>query len=151
VPAEIAEDGSNFSLQLLLCGWLPGDSQPRIYTMDRDGFHSQGIDGFAAIGSGQEAAVTSLMFQGYSQHSVYTKVVAQVCIAKFMAEYSDGVGKTTISWVVDSDEKYSFFIQPYEIERIRKFWMDAGMPRYPEGVEDFIGDMTKERLERHKS
>jgi hypothetical protein len=145
---NIAADSSNFRLQLLLCGWLPGDAGPKIYTMDSDGFRSHGSDGFAAIGGGQEVAITSLMFQEYSSHLTYAKVSAQVCIAKFMAEYSDGVGRTTIMWIVDSNDKYSFFIQPFEVERIRRFWIDAGMPRYPEGIEDFIGEMTKDRFER---
>lgn len=144
---QIAEDANNFTLQILLCGWIPGDFGARIYTMDRDGFHSHGIQGFAAIGSGQEAAITSLMFQSYTQHSTHPRVIAQVCIAKFMAEYTDGVGRTTIVWVISHDDKYQFFVQPYEVERIRDFWTKAGMPRYAEGITEFIGEMIKDRWE----
>ena len=143
---QIADDASNFNLEMLLCGWLPGEFTAQIVSMNHDGIYSHTLDGFAAIGSGAEAAKTSLMFQGYAIDLRLARVIGQVCIAKFMAEYSDGVGKITLLSVVSNQEEHHFTLQPYEIERLRDFWKAAGQPRYPDGLDELIWEMIEEKV-----
>src|SRR5437899_3083014 len=118
----------------------------QIFSIHEERFHEHSIDGFAAIGSGSEPASTSLMFQGYGSHLRLARVIGQVCIAKFMAEYSDGVGKVTLIAVLGVDLDNHFLMQPYEVERIRDFWTAAGQPRYPEGMDDIVWEMIKEKM-----
>lgn len=143
---QIAEDSANFTLQLMLCGWLPGEFNAQVFSMNRDGFHSHSIDGFAAIGSGAEAATTSLMFQGYASPLKVRRVIGQVCMAKFMAEYCEGVGPITLVSVLSPNIGNSIYLQPYEVEKIREFWIELGMPREPKGMDDLIHEMIKDKF-----
>jgi hypothetical protein len=87
--------------------------------------------GFAAIGSGRDSAIASLMWN--PSHKAYhdtTTVVYRVAAAKFMAESALGVGRdTTISGL--KPDGSAFLLSNAQVKAIRTLWEGEGQPRIP--------------------
>jgi hypothetical protein len=96
---------------------------------------------FAAIGSGNTAALASLSVDDYNRQRHLAEAVYHVCAAKFMAEASraPGVGKATLVLCMRPDGKTKWIFKTH-IEWIRRCWDEHGRPRVPsdEQIEQVI-------------
>lgn len=87
--------------------------------------------GFAAIGSGRDSAIASLMWN--PPHKTYHETldsVYRVAAAKFMAESALGVGRdTTVSSLLNDGT--AFVLTVNQVQSIRNLWESEGQPRIP--------------------
>jgi hypothetical protein len=102
--------------------------------------------GFCAIGSGKWVAETILYSLGQSMDRSFYESIFNVCAAKFMAEESTDVGKTT--HLVCKKQGSFMFAHVYGmVEEIRKAWEERGCPRVPEGIISTIENVYHPRCE----
>jgi hypothetical protein len=91
--------------------------------------------GFAAIGSGRDSAIASLMWD--PPHKTYDSTIKgtyRVTAAKFMAETALGVGRgTTLTGLNQNGEV--FVVSQADIQKIRSLWESKGRPRIPTASE----------------
>ena len=136
------------SLCFLLCG-IPRDAADKKNIQDAEIWMvspdspPQNFDrlGFWAIGSGANAAVSSLAhdihYHQVGRYSDSSSVLYHVLAAKFMSESAKDVGKGTFVVLVDTENKMQF-LPTKTIERVRKLWEKQGAPRVPKGVVELI-------------
>lgn len=125
------------SLTLLLCGFDEnGEGHLRVISCD-DSPQDFDMLGFAAIGSGASAALSSLSFA--KDHCAFYKsdssaeVFYHVLAAKFMAESATDVGKETFD-VCTVYEASCEFLSPMAggANTVRDLWLKFGAPRRSE-------------------
>lgn len=87
--------------------------------------------GFAAIGSGRDSAIASLMWKPPHKSFVDTATaIYRVAAAKFMAESAVGVGRdTSINGIRPTGE--AFVVPAAIVNAIRVLWESDGQPRIP--------------------
>jgi hypothetical protein len=100
--------------------------------------------GFAAIGSGAESAIASLMWNPPHRtfHNTHSAIY-RVCAAKFMAETALGVGKSTNVVGINSDGK-ALVLSQAETATTRQLWEAEGMPKIPSHGHIFMAARTAE-------
>jgi hypothetical protein len=125
------------SLTLLLCGFDElGDGHLRVVSCD-DSPQDFDMLGFAAIGSGASAALSSLSFakdhSNFFRSDSSAKVFYHVLAAKFMAESATDVGKDTFDVCIVCDS-HCEFLSPMAggAETVRRLWLEDGAPRRSE-------------------
>jgi ATP-dependent protease HslVU (ClpYQ) peptidase subunit len=137
----IDQDAANYQEQVLVVGWEKERKIPLIFSVSRDGLASHALDGIAAIGSGADVAISTMLVLEQSRHMTLEETIYSVAAAKFAAENCEGVGKKTtmfISWKrTDDDPKgrpAGNFVQPEDLEELRRMWERHGKPRIPRQV-----------------
>jgi hypothetical protein len=134
----IDQDAGNYQEQVLVVGWEKERKIPLIFSMSRDGLASHALDGIAAIGSGADVAISTMLVLQQSRFMTLEETIYSVAAAKFAAERCEGVGETTtmfVSWKrTDDDPKgrpAGNFVQPEDIKELRRTWEKHGKPRIP--------------------
>ena len=136
---------TSLSLIFLACGF---DSKARAHLLAIDGENAvQSFDevGFAAIGAGDQAALSALGFQisrgrFAARFSSLEQAIYCACEAKFMAETASTVGKSTFVVIASPFEKPRFLF-PDGVEKVRALWESAGAPRLPTDVEPVVRNL----------
>ncbi len=125
------ERASEFSCELLVCGFDDFDTA-RIFLVVHPGEPVEFTRlGFAAIGSGRDSAIASLMWDPpHHTYDTTEKAVYRVAAAKFMAETALGVGKETIVFGLRPDG-HTFVLTIADIQKLRELWHEKGRPRLP--------------------
>lgn len=140
-PEELArlikQDSDCFEESVLVAGFAPDHPLALLYEMDHRGLTSHSSTGFAAIGSGGQSAMSTLLAMEYGRHFPLNVALYVVAAAKFSAETSDGVGKSTAIVVREcdpsqTDRKISLkVVQPDVVDSLRSLWESHGKPRIP--------------------
>jgi hypothetical protein len=135
---NIDQDAGNYQEQVLVVGWEKERKIPLIFSMSRDGLASHALDGIAAIGSGEDVAISTMLVLQQSRFMTLEETIYSVAAAKFAAESCEGVGEKTtmfVSWKrTDDDPKErpaGNFVQPADLEELRRTWEKHGKPRIP--------------------
>jgi ATP-dependent protease HslVU (ClpYQ) peptidase subunit len=122
------------SLTFLLCGFDElGEGHLRVVASD-DSPQDCDMLGFAAIGSGASAALSSLSFTkdhcNFYPSATSAEVFYYVLAAKFMAESATDVGKDTFDVCLVHGAGCEF-LSPYAggSETVRDAWLEKGAPR----------------------
>jgi hypothetical protein len=138
ISRNIEHDASSFAEQILVSGFASDHPLAVLYEIDRSDITSHCIDGLAAIGSGGDVALTTLLLLQCARHMPLEFAIYAVAAAKFSAENCDGVGKSTVMLLMRKDDKSNSdvgaqitVVQPLEIEALRKAWEGHGRPRIP--------------------
>jgi len=123
---------SEFGARLLVFGFDNRD-QAHVFSVIPPGTaNNHDLPGFWAIGAGQAAALSSLIFHAQTASTRLETAIYQVCAAKFMAESSPGVGRSTFVQVNTlEDKRGGYMINPDTIVKIRNLWDRHGKPRVP--------------------
>ena len=95
--------------------------------------------GFIAIGTGRNAALSSLLFHKERQHIGQSCSVAQ-CVfvtyaAKFMAESATDVGDKSTTGLIVEPSKVKTILEWW---KLREIWKTEGAPRLPSNLEERI-------------
>jgi ATP-dependent protease HslVU (ClpYQ) peptidase subunit len=149
LSSAIREDYlQNFHDEILVVGWGFSPRAATIYSISPSGDQLHGKDGLAAIGSGAEAALSTLMLLGHDASSSLEHAVYAVAAAKFSSE-GHGIGRDTRMWIgrkrlsTDSaSDTPGTMLNPDEIESLRGIWEKYGKPRIPSEADDVIQKMT---------
>jgi ATP-dependent protease HslVU (ClpYQ) peptidase subunit len=135
----IEQDTANFQESVLVVRWAGSQAKPVFFGMSRDGLASHALDSIAAIGSGMDVAMSTLMVLEQRRTSTMEETIYAVVAAKFAAERCDGVGKDTrmfVTWKRRSGDPEGKtpgnFVQPDKVQELRKLWEKYGKPRVPE-------------------
>jgi hypothetical protein len=138
-------DREKFSLSFIVYGfdqnrighiWLvDGEDAPKSY--DSIGFWS--------IGKGASAALNTIAFYLSRDRQLASSIEDTVYVAfaaKFMAESSD-VGPSTFAVILPppSQDGFATVFTPPEIEKTRKLWEDAGVPRIGQSVSKAVKEI----------
>ena len=124
--------------ELLVVGWGKSPLAAMLYQRSAAMSASHALTGSAAIGSGYQVALSTLMLLGQSRYSPLEQTVYNVAAAKFMAEKSekDGVGRATGMFIAhkrtpddDPSRPAGNRIQASDIKMIRALWEQHGRPR----------------------
>jgi hypothetical protein len=133
------------AMEFLVYGF-DGDGRAHIFTVRNPGavtYHDN--EAFWAIGSGQQVAITALMFHQYNLAFPMAWSIYHVCEAKFMAEQAPGVGKETFILVVNKKAGFTWY-PVKEIHTVREAWEKYGRPsRPPQGITAIQGLIDKHR------
>lgn len=147
---EIENKAANFMEQLLVIGWGAAERACMIYEVGPSGDADHGLDGMAAIGSGAEVALSTMLLLGQSRNSMLPETLYAVAAAKFSAEKSQGqdVGPKTSMYVCEKHKEGEPFppgkwVQPDEIGRLRTLWEQYGKPRIPDEAYKGLAAITK--------
>jgi len=110
---------------------------PHIFTVDDPGV-ARVYDSvsFWAIGSGQQLALSSLMFGGYLGVD-WDLDIYDLCAAKFMAEKEPHVGVSTFL-IAHRFNVVPCYLIDEDISKIKCEWEMAGKPRRPSGIDQFV-------------
>jgi hypothetical protein len=87
--------------------------------------------GFAAIGSGRDSAMASLMWEpAHRSYGMTSDAIYRVCAAKFMAETALGVGRNTVvcGFHANGDR---FVLDDERVAKVRRLWETDGRPKIP--------------------
>jgi ATP-dependent protease HslVU (ClpYQ) peptidase subunit len=135
---SIDQDAVNYQEQVVTVGWAASKSMPIFFGMSRDGLQSHALDGLAAIGSGAEVAMSTMLVLGQNRSMTLEETIYSVSSAKFAAEGCEGVGKTTtmyVSWKRTENDPPNRpsgnFVHPPQIDELRRVWDKYGKPRIP--------------------
>jgi hypothetical protein len=91
--------------------------------------------GFAAIGSGRDSAIASLMWEpGHQPYHDTLKATYRIAAAKFMGESALGVGKRTVITGLHVDGSI-FVLSDEQAAAIRALWEKKGRPQLPKASE----------------
>lgn len=125
------ERASELSCELLLAGFDEFDKGTLLMVVHPGEPVNFTRLGFAAIGSGRDSAIASLMWEPShkSYHSTEASIY-RVGAAKFMAETALGVGKDTTIFGLKSDGS-SFALSIRETDVVRGLWEKEGRPKIP--------------------
>jgi len=129
------QDAANFNESVLVAGWGAAPHAANIFGMDRGGFTSHTLTGFAAIGSGGTVAMSTLLQLWQGRHMPTEDALYAVASAKFASESCVGVGEgTTICVVRKSNRADDVPVRPLQlshIEELRRLWKRFGRPKIP--------------------
>jgi len=138
----------NFHDEILVVGWGFAPRSATIYSISPSGDRLHGKDGLAAIGSGADAALSTLMLLGHDTSSSLDEAVYAVAAAKFSSE-GHGIGRDTRIWIGrkrlptdDISDIPGTMVNPDEIESLRSIWEKYGKPRIPSEAGDVIQKVT---------
>ena len=96
----------NFSDEILVLGWGKMPHSVMLYSIGPGGEGLHGNDGCYAIGSGRDAAISTLFLLEHKASSHLQDAIYAVAAAKFSSE-SHGIGKSTTMWIarkrIDTD------------------------------------------------
>jgi hypothetical protein len=147
INREIRDQAYDFTEQLLVVGWGKAGRACMIYEVGPSGDYDHALHGVAAIGSGAEVAMSTLLQLGQSRDSTLPETLYAVASAKFSVEksYGDGVGPNTSIYVCEKlanggkipPGKY---VQPGEVNELRALWEEHGRPKIPDGI---FGQLAK--------
>ena len=124
--------------QLLLTGWGEEVTDAIIYQVDPYQDRDHALAGIAAIGSGANVALSTLLMLGQSRHTGFLETVYNVAAAKFSAEksYNSDVGQSTamnFHWKTPDEKGMTGrWINDPELRQIRSIWEEYGRPRFPD-------------------
>lgn len=143
ISTEIAEIGWHFNEQLLAVGWGAAPGAVMLYEISPDAERDHHLSGIAAIGSGSEVALSTMMLLGQSRDSSLSETLYAVSAAKFSSEKSGegDVGRKTsiyIGWKrgeKDAKEKPpGKFLSEAEVNELHALWDRHGRPRISDHV-----------------
>jgi hypothetical protein len=120
------------------------DGHPHIFKIVEPGLvEYYDKPGFWAIGSGETAAKTLLLYLGQNIESTLAATIYNVCASKFMAEKAPGVGRET--WFYIKGFGTDALMSPlFFVEQIRNSWESFGQPRIPEQIIQTINAYLQE-------
>jgi hypothetical protein len=110
----------------------------------KDGVYDK--PGYCCIGTGKWAAETILYSLGQSLDLDLHQTIFNLCAAKFMAEKSSDVGKTTYLYA-RKQGSLTFAHVSGMIETIREAWEHGGCPRVPEGIIKTLANIYQPRCD----
>ena len=146
----IQNEAQNFREQLLIVGWGMLGPSCMIYEVGPDGDADHALDGVAAIGSGAEVALSTMLLLGQSRNSRLPETLYAVAAAKFSAEKSheQDVGPQTAMYVCEKSQigghsRWGNWVQQDEVNRLRKLWEQYGRPRIPDEAYKELAAITK--------
>jgi hypothetical protein len=116
---------------------------PHILTVESPGTvrHYDSV-GFWSIGSGAEAALSSLFYRRYHVYQSWQKALYMIAEAKFMSESSANVGKSSLFNVMNRDGTWALLLNP-DSAPLRTIWEDEGRPPLPENLDERISEIVK--------
>jgi hypothetical protein len=126
--------------EMIVVGWGKTKLAALLHQRSAQGSTSHALAGSAAIGSGCEVALSTLLLLGQSRHSSLEETIYNVAAAKFMAEKSEDeyVGRSTAMCIVEKRPKdkgqESFpgiIMQQNQIDELHSLWEKYGRPRIP--------------------
>jgi hypothetical protein len=119
--------------------------KPHIFKVVEPGVaESYDKPGFWAIGSGETAARTLLLYLGQNEESSLEETIYNVCAAKFFSERAAGVGKET--WFFIKESGSDGLVSPmFFLDEIRKGWENEGKPRIPQNTVKQLGAWLVEK------
>jgi hypothetical protein len=113
--------------------------------MDREGLASHALDGIAAIGSGADVAMSTMLVLGQNRGMTLEETLYSVASAKFAAERCEGVGRTTtmfVSWKrTESDPEKSRggnFVHPPQVDEIKESVGQIWQAAHPAARVEFV-------------
>ena len=118
----------NPNCQFIVHGF-DADKRPHIFCVHGDG--TDGVydkPGFCVIGSGGPVADGMLYYLNQSSNDFVVDTIYNCCVAKFMAERSDGVGKFTYLNAKQQGKQH-FHYKGSMVAEIRQLWEEKGQPR----------------------
>ena len=135
----IQNEAQNFREQLLVIGWGKAERACMIFEDGPSGNADHGLDGVAAIGSGAEVALSSMLLLGQSRDSMLPETLYAVAAAKFSAEKShqQDVGPQTAMYICEKPKEGEpvppgKWVPRDEVNRLRELWEQYGKPRIPD-------------------
>ncbi len=149
---EIAQSSAAFIEQLLVVGWGKTPHAVMLYEVSPNGDWDHHFGGIAAIGSGNEVALSTMLLLGQSRSSSLAETLYTVAAAKFASEKSIGedVGRKTSMCVVwqrtDKDKKQKppvGFLTDQQVQQLYSLWDRYGRPR----ISDHIFPPAREILQ----
>lgn len=132
---KIETQARYFNEQLLVVGWGAAERACMLYEIGPYGDSNHASAGVAAIGSGAEVAMSTLLLLGQSRESTLTETLYAVAAAKFAAEKSEeeAVGRNLAMYICEKyrggDLPPGKAVQKPELDRLRKAWELYGRPR----------------------
>jgi hypothetical protein len=143
------EYSDSYDAEVIVSGWgttQEASSRPGgacIFGASRDGVARYSDVGFHACGSGGSTAPSILSSFNQEPRMTLAETIYHVAAAKFMSERTAGVGDETVMRVATrtgttKDSWKGYFIQPDELDEIRKLWLTHTAPRIPPQAEDRI-------------
>lgn len=132
ITSEIEQLGALFDAQLLVCGW--GQYEATLFTLDQKGLVHRDAEGFAAIGIGETAAYTMMMYAAKNALNSFHvdaniwAALLYVAGAKFFAERTDGVGANTYISIATRGTQEIILLTAGEIETLRHLWSARMQP-----------------------
>ncbi len=130
-------------VQFLVCGFSP-QGQGHVFTVQEDWTRGyphvvidhHDIDGFAIIGSGTTAALSSLLRKPLPVLNL-PELIYRACDAKMLAERAPGVGKGTVLSVLECEPLGNSVGERYltpDWDVFRTIWQDEAQPPTPENA-----------------
>jgi hypothetical protein len=147
----IQRQGEYFNEHLLVSGFGDAENAAHLFKISNDP-SSPTLTGIAAIGSGAEIAISTLLNLGHARHSTLGDTLYEVAAAKFSAEMTEdrSVGTRTTMYVAwrkkegdPSDKPPGEFITDEEIGDLRLAWEEYGKPRNPEAAAPLLWEIVK--------
>jgi hypothetical protein len=124
------QHASKVECVLLACGFDNTKRPVLLVCDDEAGCRDFSRASYVAIGSGQSQALASLAFHDYDSMCSLEQAIYHVCVAKFMAEKSIGVGKDTMVLCMNQAGQTKWIFKS-AITYIRALWEQDGRPRIP--------------------
>jgi 20S proteasome alpha/beta subunit len=140
---EIAQASAAFNEQLLVIGWGKTPHAIMLYEVSPNGDWDHHFGGIAAIGSGNEVALSTMLLLGQSRSSSLAETLYTVAAAKFASEKSIGedVGRKTsiyIGWkrirTDVADKPPGKFLEEDKINELYALWNRYGKPRISDDI-----------------
>jgi 20S proteasome alpha/beta subunit len=140
ISQEISQASSYFNEQLLVIGWGKTEKAVMLYEISPDGDRDHRISGVAAIGSGSEVALSTMMLLGQNRDSSLADTMYTIAAAKFASEKTSerDVGDQTAMYITwkrtakdAEDRPTGKDIQHWQIARLHKIWNRYGKPSIP--------------------
>lgn len=138
----------DFDCEFLVGGFDP-DGSAHIFTVTPPGVenHYDSI-GFWSIGSGAEAALSSLLFRRLHVVMPLKQTIYHVAEAKFMSECAMGVGRSSLFFILESDGKCKM-LPIADVPKLRQMWEAEGQPPIPANLAERVPDFkSPEELKR---
>jgi 20S proteasome alpha/beta subunit len=129
----------DFDVEFLVAGF-DSKAKPHIFTVTPPGVerHYDAIR-FWSIGSGAEAALSSLMFRRLNPVMPLKQAIYHVAEAKYLSESSLAVGRGSLSILITSDGKFSMLYRQDEKD-LRDLWETEGQPPIPADLDTRVPD-----------
>jgi 20S proteasome alpha/beta subunit len=127
----------DFDCEFLVGGFGP-DKRAHIFSVTPPGVESHYDSiGFWSIGSGAEAALSSLLFRRLHPVLSVKETLYFVAEAKFMSECAMGVGKNSIFFLVTAEGE-SKIVLVQDVEPLRQLWETEGQAPIPTNLEERV-------------
>jgi hypothetical protein len=149
---EISQRGQEFNEQLMVIGWGATPNAVMLYELSAWGDSDHHMSGAAAIGSGSEVALSTMLLLGQSRDRSLAQTIYTVAAAKFASEKStDGdIGRKTcirVAWKrTDADASSrppGEFLTEDEINKLYALWDKYGKPRIAPDVYPAVHEILK--------